>query len=122
MLRIGEVDEMSLRDFLPRVANALDADLRYTGERTVRCVGVVGGSAGEMAELAWSCGCDTFITGEVKHHQWLEAQGRNLIEAGHFATENPVCTRLKTYLTETFPSLSVEVAENNQNPTEYYAR
>ena len=122
MLRIGEIETLAMRDFLSRVADALGVDLRYSGENPVHRVGVVGGAAGDLAEIAWSHGCDTFITGEVKHHQWLEAQGRNLIEAGHFATEAPVCARLKEYLSKTFPTLSVEVAEGNQNPTSYFAR
>ncbi|MBE6915639.1 MAG: Nif3-like dinuclear metal center hexameric protein [Ruminococcaceae bacterium] len=122
MLRIGEIETTSMKDFLSRVADALGADLRYCGENPVQRVGVVGGAAGDLAETAWSHGCDTFITGEVKHHQWLEAQGRNLIEGGHFATEAPVCARLKEYLSKTFPALSVEVAESNQNQTSYFAR
>lgn len=122
MLRIGEIEPVSMQEFLSHTADALGADLRYCGDDPVHRVGVVGGSAGDFAEIAWSHGCDTFITGEVKHHQWLEAQGRNLIEGGHFATENPVCKRLIAYLKEKFPALTAEVAESNQNPTSYFAR
>ena len=36
-------------------------------------------------------GADAFLTGEVKHHIALDASyhGVVLLEAGHFATENP---------------------------------
>lgn len=38
-------------------------------------------------------GCDTFVTADVKHDQYIEAKamGITLMDAGHFATENVVC-------------------------------
>lgn len=52
-------------------------------------VAVVGGSGGETIAEAKSAGAQAFVTGEVKHHQWLEAaaMGLLLIEAGHYDTE-----------------------------------
>lgn len=38
-------------------------------------------------------GADCYITGEIRHHEALDAvdKGCCVIEAGHFETENPVC-------------------------------
>ena len=43
---------------------------------------------------------DTYITGEIKHHQALEAQflGLNVIEAGHYETERIVLQPLIRHL------------------------
>ena len=45
------------------------------------------------AAPARALGADCFITGEVRHHEALDALDRGccIIEAGHFETENPVC-------------------------------
>lgn len=123
MMRIGTVEEQPLCEFLKRMTNALDTDgVRYRGEKSVHKVGLVGGSAGEFAPAAIALGCDTFITGEVKHHQWLEAAEYNLIEGGHFATENVVCHALCEQIKSAHPSLSVSVAEQNTRPERYFTR
>ena len=53
---------------------------------------------------------DAYVTGEVKHHEWLENAGRiTVVEAGHYATEVPVVDTLAGWLEETFPELTVTV-------------
>jgi putative NIF3 family GTP cyclohydrolase 1 type 2 len=54
-------------------------------------VGVVGGAGGSYWLRAKLAGCDALVTGEVKHHEAVEAaeSGFCVIEAGHFATEQP---------------------------------
>ena len=54
-------------------------------------------------------GCDTFVTADVKYNFYLEARqlGINLMDAGHYATENVVCAPMVEYLSEQFPSVSV---------------
>ena len=58
----------------------------------MRRIGLCGGAgAGDML-LAWERGCDTYVTADVKHHEFIAANelGLNLIDAGHFPTENVV--------------------------------
>lgn len=122
-LRIGEVAQTTLQAFLEQTAAGLETDgLRYCGDQPVCRVGVAGGAAGDFAALAYALGCDTYVTGEVKHHQWLEAEGHNLVEAGHFATEAPICARLVSYLKEAFPALQVLMAQSSKAPSKYYTR
>lgn len=54
-------------------------------------VAVCGGSGASLASAALSHGCDVLITGDVKHHQALDAlaAGLPVIDAGHHATEWP---------------------------------
>lgn len=57
----------------------------------VATVAVCGGSCSDLAETALRRGADVLLTAEVKHAaaRWAEDAGLWLLDAGHFATENP---------------------------------
>lgn len=79
----------------------------------VRRIAVVGGSGGSMLEEAAKLGCDTFVTGEFKHHHGLLARdlGMNLVMLGHYETEYLALAPLAEALKQRFPALSVELME-----------
>lgn len=106
--RIGRLPApMTARDFAAHVAAALDTAVRYSGEKTVQTVAVCGGSGGNFI-AACEGAADAYVTGEVKHHEWLDTAGHiNVIEAGHYATEVPVVDTLTVWLTEQYPDLTV---------------
>ena len=106
--RIGTLAEpMSARDFAAHVAGVLDTAVRYSGDKEVKTVAVCGGSGGDFM-LRCIGAADAYVTGEVRHHEWLAAAGHiNVIEAGHYATEVPVVDTLCTWMTEAFPDLTV---------------
>ncbi len=110
--RIGEVPEQSLADFAAFTAKQLEAGgIRYAdGGKSVRCVAVGGGACMDFLPQAMAAGCDTFVTGDVKYHQFQKAAslGVNLIDAGHFPTEDPICAVLCQKLTEQFPDVITE--------------
>jgi dinuclear metal center YbgI/SA1388 family protein len=91
--RIGELpDPMSLRSLAERVRDQLPAPhLRTAGdpEAQVSRVAVVGGSGMSLAGAARSAGADVIVTGDVKHHDALDALafGLAVVDAGHHATE-----------------------------------
>ena len=104
--RIGTLPEpMSARDFAAHVAAVLDTAVRYSGDKTVQRVAVCGGSGGDFMLRCHDA--DAYVTGEVRHHEWLAADHLNVIEAGHYATEVPVVDTLAAWLTEAFPDLTV---------------
>ena len=111
LIRCGNLEPISLPDFAAFVKSALNCTgLRYAdGGRPVRKVAVGGGSCIEFAELALANGCDTFVTGDVKYHEFLDAcaRGLNVVDAGHFKTEDPVCEVLAEKLRSRFPELEV---------------
>lgn len=98
LIRVGEVEERSLPDFAAFVKQKLACPgLRYAdGGRTVRRVAVGGGACGDFIDRVAGAGCDTFVTADLKYHQFQDAAvlGLNLIDAGHFETEDPVCDQL----------------------------
>ena len=66
-------------------------------------------------------GCDTLVTADLKYHEFADAQylGLNLIDAGHFQTEDPVCARMKTLLTQAYPELTVLRSQNHGDRTHF---
>lgn len=105
---------MSLSVYAESVKKALKANgVRFVDAgRPVSRVAVGGGSCGSMLSDVIACGCDTFVTSDLKYDTFLDAKamGLNLIDAGHFPTENVVCPVLADWLREGFPAISVVVS------------
>ena len=124
LLRCGEVAEQPLADFLGVVKAALGCEgLRYVdGGKPVCKVAVGGGScAGAMLD-AVATGCDTFVTADIKYNQFWDAHdlGLNLIDAGHFHTENPVVAVLAEKLQAAFPEIEVKISEKHNDCMKFY--
>ncbi len=93
--RLGVVsDGYILEAFAVFAEKELQTTVRFCGrfDAPVKRVAVIGGAGGSSVRDARLNGADTFITGELKHHQALEALslGLNVIEAGHYETEKVV--------------------------------
>ena len=124
LLRRGTVSAQPLPQFLTHVKQALGCDgLRYVdGGRPVATVAVGGGAcADEMAE-ALSAGCDTFVTSDVKYNQFRTAfqLGLNLIDAGHFHTENPAMPVLRDKLQAAFPDVEVLFSDSHRDCMNFF--
>ena len=123
--RLAELpEEMEFGAFLARTKAALGANgLRYAGPmRPVKRIGLCGGAgAGDMF-LALERGCDTYVTADVKHHEFIAANelGINLIDGGHFSTENVVVPVLAGWLREDFPGLDVRISERCTQPERFF--
>ena len=124
LLRCGEIAPCALPDFLSQVKTALGCQgLRYVdGGKAVRKVAVGGGScAGGMLE-ALDAGCDTFVTADIKYNQFWDAQdlGLNLIDAGHFQTENPVVAVLAEKIAAAFPEVEVKISKTHADCMKFF--
>lgn len=97
--RIGELDvPMSLDEFAYLVKDRLNApQVTYSGNgRDVFKVAVLGGSGADDIGAAIAAGADTYLSGTLSYHDMADAPDGpiNLVEAGHFHTEDPVCDML----------------------------
>ena len=123
LMRCGDVDEQPLEAFLAIVKDVLGCEgLRYVSNKTVRKVAVGGGScAGGMREVL-AAGCDTFVTADIKYNQFWDAKdlGLNLIDAGHFHTENPIVAVLAGKIAAAFPEIQVEISKTHTDCMKYY--
>ena len=124
LLRQGHVQTQSLAEFLPQVKSALNCTaLKYVdGGKQVNKVAVGGGACGGEFREAVNAGCDTFVTSDVKYNQFWDAKelGLNLIDAGHFHTENPVCGLLAEKLRAAFPEVTVILSENHTDCAKFF--
>lgn len=108
--RIGTLNcELPLVEFAHSVVKSLGCHgLRYTDRgKIVHRVAVGGGACGEFIPQAMAHGCDTFVTSDLKYHDFLDTTEMNLIDAGHFPTEDLICAELVKRLSAAFPAASV---------------
>lgn len=93
---------MHINDFIVYVKEKLNIDsISFANATdTVYKLAVIGGSGGSF--LGKTQDADTFITGDISYHTFLDAvdMGKNIIDAGHFATENPAMIALVEKLLE----------------------
>ena len=124
LLRQGTVEAQPLSDFLPYVKEALHCDgLRYVnGGKPVHRVAVGGGACASELLDAVNAGCDTFVTADVKYNQFWDAKdlGLNLIDAGHFPTENPVTALLAEKIAAQFPEVTVKISETHRDCMKFF--
>jgi dinuclear metal center YbgI/SA1388 family protein len=124
LMRCGEVAEQPLAQFLATVKENLRCDgLRYVDSgKPVRKVAVGGGSCAGGMEEVLATGCDTFVTADIKYNQFWNAKdlGLNLIDAGHFHTENPVVAVLAEKIAAAFPEIEVRISETHWDCAKYY--
>ena len=123
--RVGRLEEpMDLADFVRFVSRSLGCNgVRYAGAGKPVCrVAVGGGACGEFEDDAIRAGCDTFVTADLSYHQFLDAKGKgiNLIDAGHFPTEDPVCEKLVQYVSDRFQELVVTKSTSHREVIQYY--
>lgn len=124
LLRMGTVKMQSLDDFLWTVKRKLGAEgLRYVNSRKpVRKVAVGGGGCADGMYEAVAAGCDTFVTADAKYNDFWDARDLdlNLIDAGHFYTENPVCAVLAEKLRAAFPEIEVRLSKKHADCMKFF--
>lgn len=108
--RIGEIETCSSAELAAHVSDCLQTPVMYAGEKQeIIKVMVVGGSGfrDEFLEIARENGVDAFISSELKHDILRTHEDLCLIDATHYATENPgmeaLCFRLRE-----LPGIEVE--------------
>lgn len=114
---------ISACELAKRVKQAFQTEVvRYVdGEKPIRSVALCSGSGGSSAKLAAEMGIDAYITGDVKHDQFIDAHncGLTLIDGGHFYTENIVLDFLKAQLENSVSDVSFEIAKSNKDIVSY---
>ncbi|MHB1001421.1 MAG: Nif3-like dinuclear metal center hexameric protein [Armatimonadota bacterium] len=108
------VKPMTFDGFCEMVRDVLEVeDTRVSGdpESIIETVALMGGSGGSRIDLAHSVGADVYVTGDVKHSQFMQAQalGINMLDATHFHTERPGMIALAPRLYDALSSDGVTV-------------
>lgn len=123
--RVGELEApLMLSDFLIKCKTALKCNgLRYYDAGIpVKSLAVMGGSGGDCVMLAKELGCDTYVTADIKYNSFLEAKqlGINLIDAGHFCTENVIVPVLHDKLIQRFPDIEFSVSKRHDKTISFF--
>jgi dinuclear metal center YbgI/SA1388 family protein len=89
--------------------------------KQVKKVAVCGGSGSFLLARAKAAGADVFVTGDMKYHQFLEAEGKLVVmDIGHFESEQFTRELFYDLLIKKFPKFAVRLSETEKNPIKYF--
>ncbi len=91
------------------------------GGKTINTVALCSGAGSDEIYTAIEKGVDAIVTGDVKWHAFVDAKnaGLTVVDAGHYHTENIICTHLLNLLTEKFPEAEIFIPINNEDVCRY---
>ncbi|MCE2611450.1 Nif3-like dinuclear metal center hexameric protein [Flavobacteriaceae bacterium D16] len=88
--------------------------------KKVRKVAVLGGSGAFAIDAAKASKADFFLTGDIKYHQFYQAEGRLVVaDIGHYESEQYTKNLMAQYLTKKIPNFAVRLSEISTNPIKY---
>lgn len=96
--------------------------VRFIGLRkAIKTVAVSSGAGGDSLYRCKELHADALVTGEIKHHQLLDAYRMNVavVDAGHFCTENVVIKPLVQMLQKKFRSVNFIESKHCTDAVEY---
>lgn len=121
---VGELPEpISEEDFIRLVKERFGLQaLRHTPLRAklVKTVALCGGAGSFLTKTAIGSGADWYLTGDVKYHEFFDADGRIVLaDIGHYESEQFTIDLLVERLHEKFPTFAVLKTGVNTNPVRY---
>ena len=114
--RIGNLEyEMTVGECCELVKRAFHlSTVKLFGNKDaiVKCAAISPGSGKKMTEIAVEKGADVLITGDIDHHEGIDAvaQGLAVIDAGHYGLEHIFIEDMAKYLEEHVEGVQVEKA------------
>ncbi|MBS4191323.1 Nif3-like dinuclear metal center hexameric protein [Bacillus sp. FJAT-49705] len=125
--RIGEIPEMSLRDFANHVKQSLDVSgVRVVGDLNskVKKVAVLGGDGNKYFISAKFKGADVYVTGDMYYHVAHDAMmmGLNIVDPGHNVEKvmkNGVAKKLAQMCREKEFKVTIFPSEINTDPFQF---
>ncbi len=121
---VGELNEpMRESDFLNMVKKTFKLQsIRCTNflGKGIKKVAFCGGSGAFLIKQAIDSGADIYITGDIKYHQFFDAEGKIIIaDIGHFESEQFTVDIFYEYLMKKFSKFAVLKSEIKTNPINY---
>ena len=120
---IGEIDSIEEEEFLLKIKGLTNANcIKHSGliGKKIKIVAICGGSGSFLIKDAIAAKADIFITGDIKYHDFFEAENKIIIaDIGHFESEQFTKELLYTIITKKFPNFAVLISEKDTNPVHY---
>jgi len=122
---VGEFEDgMDEEVFLNFVKDRFGLELiRHTEllGKKVKKVALCGGAGSFLIKRAIGSGADVFVTGDLKYHQFFDAEGKIvLMDIGHFESEQFTRELFYEILMKKFPKFALRLSETDTNPIKYY--
>ena len=122
---VGELaDPKSELSFLTDVKNVFKTkSIRHSPilEKNIKKVAVCGGAGSFILNDAIAAGADVLITGDMKYHQFFDADSKILIaDIGHFESEQFTIEIFYRIIKKKFANFAIHFSEINTNPINYY--
>jgi hypothetical protein len=87
----------------------------------VKKVAICGGSGAFLIKNALQSGADAYITGDVKYHEFFDAENQMMIcDPGHYETEQFTIELFAEILSEKFPNFATRFSQTYTNPIQYH--
>ncbi len=89
--------------------------------KIVKRVALCGGAGSFLTSEAIAAGVEFFVTGDVKYHQFMEAEGRTVLaDIGHYESEQFTKELFSDILLKKFSTFAVYLSETITNPVNYF--
>lgn len=89
--------------------------------RPIRRVAICGGSGAFLIRKAIASSADAYLTGDIKYHEFFEADSRLLLaDIGHYGSEQFTMNLIQRRLGELFPTFAVRLTENVTDPIYHF--
>lgn len=106
MARFGYTDEISAYDFSKYIKDKLNCKgliLYGDKDKKIEKVALCGGAGSDFINDAIKKGCDLIVTSDVKYHDAIDnCKKINIVDPGHFASENHIIYMIKDLLEKNF--------------------
>ena len=121
---IGDLEApMEEKRFLDLIKESFGArGIRHTGllGKPIQKVAVCGGAGSFLIKKAIAMKADIYITGDVKYHEFFDAEGKLVLaDIGHYESEQFTVELLCDLLLKKFPTFAVLKSSVNTNPVNY---
>ncbi|MCF8268301.1 MAG: Nif3-like dinuclear metal center hexameric protein [Ignavibacteriales bacterium] len=122
--KIGELqEEIDEKEFLLKVKKIVKTGcIRHSvfNNRKIKKVAVCGGAGSFLISQAKQSGADIFISGDIKYHDFFEADDKMMIaDIGHYESEQYAKELIYSVLIENFSNFAVLISETNTNSVNY---
>jgi dinuclear metal center YbgI/SA1388 family protein len=122
---IGELETEQTEDhFLSELKSIFNVlNIRHTEflNKKIKKVAICGGSGSFLIQRAKNAGADVFVTGDIKYHDFFEADKKILlVDIGHYESEQFTKELIYSILIKKIPTFALRISERERNPVRYF--
>ena len=121
---IGEIDSIDEQFFLEKVKSIFKCGvIKHTNllNKPITKVAYCGGAGSFLLSKAINHNADIFITGDVKYHEFFDADGKIVFaDIGHFESEQFTIDLIGDFLKQNFNTFATHLTGVKTNPVNYF--